>query len=297
MTLHLAAVHVMPKYCVLLSVQFTVTFPRMRLRNAPLVHVLAQVAFSPVLNWVEHVPALQERLIDIGFPRVQRGEVTEILFAPGNAPQQKIQQRFDFIDREQRTAFVLSESSFVLHTTDYVTREPFLARLQLGLEAVQASMKVTLVERLGLRYIDLVQPDPGELFSAYVHQGLLGYPFRETPVLEASVGAFATQSVASTPTGTLAIRSGVLPPGQYLPPDLDPGTLLRPSRVDPSRPGLAVDFDHFTVFSGQGSTPLDFHPPMIIAHLGQLHTALRHAFRAIATDSAISRWGPWEEVR
>lgn len=268
----------------------------MRLPNAPLVHVLAQVVFSPVLNWQEYVPALQERLIDLGFPRVKRGEVTEFLFAPGNAPQQRVQQRVDFVDRDQRSAFVLTESTFVLHTTDYVTAGPFLDRLLRGLEALQSCMKVTLVERLGLRYIDLVQPQPGERFGEYVHAGLLGYPFRETPALEATLGAFATQSVAQTPAGTLAIRSLVLPPGQYLPPDLDPGTLLRPPQVDPTRPGLAVDFDHFTVFSGPGTTPLDFTPHVIINHLNKLHAALRTAFRAMTSEHAITRWGGWEEV-
>lgn len=267
----------------------------MRLRNAPLVHVLAQVVFSPVLNWMERVPVLQERMIDLGFPRLRDGETTEITFTPGSIPQQKVQPRFDFIDRDQRTAFVLSESSLALHTTNYQTREPFLAKLQLGLEALKASMKVSLVERLGLRYIDFVQPHSGEPFGAYVHAGLLGYPFREAPALEAALGAFATQSVARTPAGTLAIRSGIVPPGQYLPPDLDPGALL-PPLADLTRPGLTVDFDHFAIFSGPGSTPLDFSPPAIIAHVDQLHTALRHAFDAIATSHAIERWGPWEEV-
>lgn len=268
----------------------------MRLANAPLVHVLAQVVYSPVLNWMEYVPTIQERMIDLGFPRVQRGEETVFQLAPGGAPQQSVQQRFDFIDREQRTAFVLSESSFVLHTTDYVTAGPFLERLRQGLEVLQACMKVTLVERLGLRYIDLVQPHPGERFGEYVHPGLLGYPFRETPALQAKLGAFATQSVAQTPTGTLAIRSLVLPPGQYLPPDLNTGTLLRPPQVDPARPGLAVDFDHFTVFNASGATSLDFTPSAIISHLDQLHAALRTAFRAITSEHAISRWGGWEEV-
>lgn len=289
----------------------------MQLRHAPLVHVLAQVVFAPVLNWADRVPALQDRLIDLGFPRTRREDVSELTFAFGGLPQaadpgkqagalvptpgvaagvqQSIKSTWEFADRAQRTAFVVSESSFVLHTSAYSTREPFFALLAQGLEALQSSMKVTLVERLGLRYIDLVQKSADERFGQYVHDGLLGYPFREAPALGAIHGAFATQSVAVTPNGTLAIRSAVVPPGQHLPSDLNPGSLLRPDRVDQARPGLAVDFDHFTVFSAPAGT-LDFDPTTIVRHMDQLHTTLRHAFDAIVRPYAIERWGPWEEV-
>lgn len=293
----------------------------MRLRNAPLVHVLAQVVFAPVLNWKEHVGALQDRLIDLGFPRSRRDDTAEFTFALGGPPpavaqgavaraqegapgalgglsagvQHNIRSQWEFADRAQRTAFVLSDASFVLHTTAYGSKAPFFELLERGLEALRASMKVTLVERLGLRYIDLVQPDQGQRFGEYVHDGLLGYPFRAAPQLHATRGAFATQSVAVTPSGTLAIRSAVVPPGQYLPPDLNPGSLLRPERVNPEQPGLAVDFDHFTVFNDPG-VALDFDPPTIVTHMGRLHTTLRHAFGAIATSYAIERWGPWEKV-
>jgi uncharacterized protein (TIGR04255 family) len=289
----------------------------MRLRNAPLVHVLAQAVFPPVLNWKDRVSDLQDRLIDLGFPRTRREDVAELAFsfgmppgavspgadagpqgegaAPGAGIRQSVTSHWEFAERFQRTAFVLSESSFVLHTTAYSTVEPFLDLFRRGLEALRGSMKVTLVERLGLRYIDLVQPDPGQPFSEYVHPGLLGYPFRESPELEATGGGFATQSVATTPKGTLAIRSAVVPPGQYLPPDLNPGSLLRPEHVDLARPGLAVDFDHFTVFSGP-RIALDFDPMTIVSHMDQLHTTVRSAFDVIATPYAIERWGPWEEV-
>lgn len=276
----------------------------MRLRNAPLVHVLAQVAFSPVLNWTEHVPALQDRLIDLGFPRVHRGEVTEITFGvtPGgaNEPAQQTTPQFAFLDRDQRTAFVLSAGTFVLHTSDYKSVEPFLACLRDGLGALSATMKVRLVERLGLRYIDLVQPTGNEGYAEYVDAGLLGYPFRSAPGSPPAIGAtqvtFATQSVARTTEGVLAIRSGVLPPGQYLPPDLHPVSLQRPPNIDPARPGLIVDFDHFTVFNTPGERVMDFDAGTIVSHMEKLHATLRVAFRAIITPYAEARWGPEEAV-
>lgn len=268
----------------------------MRLRHAPLVHVLAQVVFSPVLQWEEHAAVLQPLLAELGYVRLRRGQMVEVNFGPGAPTEQRTVQRFDFSTRDQRSAFVLSEASFVLHTAAYLDKAPFLATFQRGLEALQEAMPVHIVERIGFRFIDLVQPDAGEPFGRYVHAGLLGFPFRDVAALQATTRGFATQSVAMTPHGALAIRSGVLPPGQYLPPDLDTGTLLRPENHDPNRPGLAVDFDHFTLFSEPGTPTLDFEPEAIIRHLQVLHTPLREAFHAIVTRDAIDRWGPWEPV-
>jgi uncharacterized protein (TIGR04255 family) len=274
---------------------------RQKLKNAPLVHVLAQVVFPPVLQLEELAPTLGQPMSDLGFPRPSRIELHEILMQVGGlegapAPRPIRRMQFEFADRDQHTAFVLAESSFVLQTSAYTTSEPFLQLLERGLSLVQKHLGLRLVDRIGLRYVDLVQPESGEPFGDYVHKGLLGYPFREEPKLKATRGAFATQSVAVTPTGTLAIRSAVLEPGQYLPPDLQPTNLRRPTNVKLNRSGLAVDFDHFTLFHGPEASSVDFDVSFISAHVDRLHTTLRDAFDAIVTPYAIERWGPWEEV-
>lgn len=272
----------------------------MRLRNAPLVHVLAQVAFPPLPKWEERVGDLQEIMVEAGFPRGRPVETRELAFslsAAGPADlQPAVNRHWDFADKAQTSAFILSATSLVLHTSAYHSRGPFLTTLERGLDALAATMKVSVVDRIGLRYVDFVQPPLGENIGLYVHPGLLGFPFREKPELEARRGAFATQSVAFTPVGTLAIRSAVVQPGQYLPPDLAPESLRRPGNVDTDRGGLVVDFDHFSVFTGPEAVSLDFDPKNIIKHLHNLHATLRHAFDAIATPYALKQWGPWEAV-
>jgi uncharacterized protein (TIGR04255 family) len=268
----------------------------MKLEKAPLVHVLAQVAYTPVLSIAEYIPTIQSRFIALGFPRLQEGATHEVIFASGSPPSTSSKRRWDFLDRDQQTGFVLTESSFVLQTSVYESHEPFLECLRQGLEVLKEIVGVTLVDRLGMRYIDRVVPEAGEAFGAYVDAGLLGFPFRGASKLQANLVTFATQSVAITPSGVLAIRSALLPPNQLVPPDLEQGPLQYPPSSPRNQAGLSVDFDHFSVFTGPNSTPFDFVPSKIVDHMTLLHLTLRSAFDVIATPYAVEKWGPWQEV-
>lgn len=273
-----------------------------RLRKAPLVHVLAQVVFPPPPNWAAGVPALQRRLIELGYPRLQEQTTVEVSVEMRDAAgppvsKQQVHVRYEFADRDQRNAFVLTSSSFVLHTTAYESFAHFLTEFGRGLVALQEVFGLTLVDRIGLRYVDFIQLQPKQSFGLYVHPGLLGYPFRNTPQLGGSKVGFASRSVAVTPLGALAIRSTVLPPSQFVPQDLELGNLRAPEWVDLSKPGLALDFDHFSLFSGPtAQAAMDFNPHAIAEHVTGLHTNVRAAFEAIITAEAISLWGGWEEV-
>lgn len=264
----------------------------MRLENAPLVYVVAQVVFSPVLAIERQVPEFQER-VGVAFPRYRKGDVATVSLLGREAAETS--QQWEFADRSQHTGLVLTTSSVVLHTTSYTSREPFLRQLYEVL-VVLGELLPTLpvVERIGLRYVDLVRPEAEEPYGTYVHMGLLGFPFRDAPQLDARARGFLTQSVATTPTGVLAIRSGTLPAGRFLPPDLDAGMLHPPAlrATTTARPGLAVDFDHFTVFDGS-SAIMDFSPDTLITHLTALHHTLRQAFDVIITPYALEQWGPW----
>lgn len=266
----------------------------MRLKNAPLVHVLAQVAFSPILALERYLADIQGRF-GPEYPRFRESTITAIpLMGSGPAAAPSAVVQWEFADRAQRIGIVLTKSGVVLQTTAYGSRESFFTRLHAILSTIRDFAPSTpLVERIGLRYVDLVRPVGDEPYGTYVHMGLLGFPFRDSPKLAARSLGFLTQSVAKTPHGMLAIRSATLPPGTLLPPDLDPGMLQPPFAPEKGgRPGLAVDFDHFTVFDGT-LPPMDFEPDAILAHTIRLHATLREAFDTIITEEALKQWGPW----
>ncbi len=276
--------------------------PSKRLRNAPLVQVLAQVVFPPMPGWEGRLDALRSALYEVGFPRFIEGHTSEVkvgVAAQGTPPsvEHRTAAYAQFLDKDERFAFHCSESSFVLHSTGYKTFQHFVGYMERGLDALQSTMPVSVVDRLGLRYVDLVQIRAGESFGQYVHAGLLGFPFKEAPELGASKVGFSTESIGITPLGALAIRSAVMAPGQFSSPDVDVAGLRPPAHMDPNRPSLLVDFDHFSLFTGPtAAAPMDYAVPAVLAHFEALHSTAKAAFEAIVTPHAIAEWGGWEEI-
>jgi uncharacterized protein (TIGR04255 family) len=276
-----------------------------RLRRAPLVHVLAQVAFPPIPEWTDRVASLGAGFHEAGFPISQPSRREEVVFGlkDGGVPPDVQHQTIhvaSFLDRDQRFAFQLWNSSLVLHTTAYQSFGHFAGMLQSGLQVLRAVMGPQSVHRIGLRYVDLVQAHDGENLSEYVTPGVMGFPFKALPDLGIKGVAINSHAVGLTQHGALAVRTLTLPPGQFLPPDLETGGLRVPAHADPSRPGLAVDFDHYSVFAGNGvesSQPIPFDVADICQRVTELHDGLKLAFLAAVTDAALERWGGWEDVQ
>jgi uncharacterized protein (TIGR04255 family) len=264
----------------------------MRLRNAPLVHVLTEIQFSPVLGVAERMPGIQVELRQHGFPWLTEGAVHTVTVAPGAAPQVTVRPRWAFGSRDRATAVILSESTLAVHTAAYTTVEPFLELVRVAASTVAGQIEASLVARIGLRYVDRVPLEEDVDISELVVSGLLGFPLAGVTEAAALQG-LRTETVGSTPDGILAVRSGLVPPEHILPPDLEAGILTYPSKPGHEQWGLIMDFDHFSAFEGD---TFDFDADPIIEHVERLHTATRRAFDLAVTEKAIEHWGPWEEV-
>jgi uncharacterized protein (TIGR04255 family) len=261
----------------------------MHLRNAPLVHVLAQVVFESVPGLSERIPTIQARFRELELLRLVEGFTHHVTVVEGATPTVNTKRRWDFLDRDRNTGIALSESALVLHTTRYRSAEPFLELLRRGIEVLGETTEVALVDRIGLRYVDLVRPEPTERFDQYVRAGVLGFPFDDADV-GATIRAMRTEGVATTPDGTLVIRSILLPPGQFVPADLASSPLAYPTTLESTRTALSLDFDHFS------EETVDFNPAAVIDRMTRLRVALRRAFEVACTAHAFERWGPWENA-
>ncbi len=253
--------------------------PALHLSRTPLIYVVAQIRFSAIMSMEKFLPDIQERLRH-KYPWFNRAKIQEFAFQVEGSPSINLSDRFDFQQRDKRTGVVLSSNAVAFHTNKYATFEAFQEELTAVLGIINEIAGIGLVERIGLRYVDLIRLDAGETWPDYLQAGLLG-------LSPAAVGVqgwtSAFQSVGQTEVGMLALRC--IQSQNPLPPDLMPvnlqyeAELLRPKEV-----GTILDFDHYSQITR------DFDLEKIVAAIGDLHDNIDRAFRSAVTEQALKKW-------
>ncbi len=253
--------------------------PPLHLTRTPLIYVVAQVRFSAVISMDKYVPDLQEKLRH-QYPWFQHGKVQELAFQAQGAPNVTFSDRYEFLQRDKRTGLVLTSSSFALHTNQYSDYDSFEEEFSASLAALDEIVDLAIVERVGLRYVDLVRLGSGENWSHYINPGLLGLNTSEVGVTQLSSQYI---SVGKTDLGMLAFR--YTQSESPMPPDLIPialkfeAELLRPKEV-----GTILDFDHYSELT------YDFDLTITVDTIGGLHDNLDRAFRSAVTLFALKKW-------
>lgn len=257
------------------------TNPAILLRRSPLVYVLAQIRFSAIVKIEKFIPDIQETLRHKGFPKFGQGHVSELTFEPNSDPKLTKIDRWEFQNRDGSLGFLLTPGFLVIHTSKYSTFEEFESNIRTGLNVLNDIAMPSLVERVGLRYVDLIQPRPEEGFEVYLKSGLLGLEEKEF----GSRNSFHRYEFSGqTDLGRLVIRWSQNADSVYLPPDLSPSTLIHNVNITRGSVVGLLDLDHFTV------TTSDFDPESIITNLQSLHDNLDRAFRAAVTPKALEIW-------
>lgn len=259
------------------------TLPALRLPHSPLVYVIAQINISAVMAMEQYVPQIQELLRHKGFPRFKEGILPELrLDTLGSPPTIITHPRYEFQDRDGRTGIVVSPKFVGVHTNRYSNCEEFLEIVSLAVEILQQTAKPDLVERIGLRYVDLIRLASGENMRDYVPEHLVGYDTDQVKVAEAS---FAFQFTGKSSHGRILARGYPAQSGNALPPDLQ-NAPLDYSEIPASNSGDAfLDFDH------SSEAKLEFGTTEIVASIEQLHDALDLIFRKSVTANALKKWG------
>jgi len=252
------------------------------------VYVLAQVRIAPVMKMVGFIPEVQDRLRREGYPRFVEGQVQEVRFDSTTGPQLATHPRWDFQSKDARTGVVLTRTALVVHTNDYDTYEQFELELERALGIVGELVQPSLVERLGLRYVDLIRPRKGETYTKYLKPGLHGLSAEDLHVKKALL---RSETVGDTDIGRLVVRCVQSMQAAPLPPDLWPATLDY-SHIPVPRDELVtvLDLDHYT------EAPREFDTAGILKAMGALHDTLDCAFRAAVTPEAMKIWKA-KEVR
>jgi uncharacterized protein (TIGR04255 family) len=251
----------------------------LKLARTPLVYVIGQVKVSAVMAIETFVPAIQEKLRHLGYPRFTRGKLQEIRLAP-EGPAFGSADRFEFQDRQGQAGIVLAPDFISFHTSTYDTFEVFQSAMRTALDIVHSVVDCKLVERVGLRYVDFIRVAKDEHIREYVKPGLLGL---DPADIGATDALWRFEFVGATEQGKLAVRfSRAQPP--LAPPDLFPITLKHDMTLAEGESAFFLDFDHFA------EDTEDFSTSGLLEKFGNLHYNLDMAFKAAVTDTALTRW-------
>lgn len=246
------------------------------LRNAPLVRVIGQVRFSPILAvaGAEFIAPFQEA-IRSRYPVLRQEHTQGIQFGHegvGVAPKQ-IAWRFSDVGETWRLS--LAPDFVALETTAYASRNDFVDRMQVLLEAVAEHIGPAVVLRIGLRYIDRITGKDIDDIATFVRPEMLGIA---NTSLSQHVRHALSETLLDVPDGAaqLLARWGRLPAG----------AMVDPNAIEPiPEPSWILDIDMFS------TQQCPFAADQLVADFGRFAERLYTFFRWTVTDQFLSHYG------
>jgi uncharacterized protein (TIGR04255 family) len=249
-----------------------------KLSNQPLKFVLAEFKFSPVLQMDRFIPEIQEAFRK-KFPIVQ-SKTDRIVQVYNESIETKDVARWSFISPDKSQAIELDQERIIYFTSVYDRFEGFAISCEKILKVLSDIVEPTLIQRIGLRYSDLIVIEDGEKMTDLVNTHFT------CPDVLCNLGTNKqqkTEILINTNVGKLAIRTlyGV----HELSHSLDLlGRLPISIPLDNSfNERIILDFDHFWEAL---DTPLEFDNKYILQKLKELHQIAREAFWCLTTEYA-----------
>lgn len=263
----------------------TYNYNHYKLHNDPLSLVLCQIRFSKVRRMPEFIPQIHDLLRKAGFPEDVSATVQQVMIVPGKPPEIIERKQDEFRSKDNQWSLTISEDVLVLVTTNYDRFEGFATRLKRCLEIVDqiAEIHHGSISRIGLRYVDVINPGPNETFRDYLQNSLHG---PKSSVFTDSEHRLHLESVGRTAIGTMIVRITQNDQGNVLPPDIFHKPMNHKMKIAPGNVITLVDTDHFV----EGAWDYDLES--IINTTNELHEAINAAwFNDLVTPEALKQWG------
>lgn len=260
------------------------------LPNAPLVHVLAQIVFTRVPKMDGLFEELHQQLFSL-YPE-SKVEHIKVFDFKEEAVSPSQETRWNILSRDARQGVVITPNTLILHTTRYTNSADFFKQLEDILVLFKAMLpEGVMVNRLGLRYVDLLLPTPTLSVNQQVINYLGIHPLRSNeckPVRLERMETFNTLIGGELRLRhTQSVNKDVLPQDLF-PNVLQPAPLLnKPSandQTDSQSVGI-LDFDH--ILSNMNDL---FDPAFIVMKFRELHKVSSAVFHEVTTAHAMQIW-------
>jgi uncharacterized protein (TIGR04255 family) len=244
------------------------------LPNAPLVRVIGQVRFPPILS-IERDQSLApfQEAIRQNYPILRRENVRELTMGPAGASLAEAPVVWRFTDGQDNWRVSLARDFIALETNAYTSRRDFIERLQEAIEALDSEFSPQFMDRLGMRYIDRVQGARDSDFKSLVRPEMLGLGVG--PMSDHALHII-TDAMFKLNGAHLRTKWGRLPPKATFDP-----TALEP--IDEEC--WVLDLDMFT------TERTDFDPAEIVKTAESFAERVYAFFRWSVTDEFLRRFG------
>ncbi len=195
----------------------TMPFPqseRVVFTSNPLAEVVCQLTFPRMLELDQDIPVEFQKAIRSAFPVASSSAGVEFEFTTesGGPPVgQRVRPTYSFASDGTGLTVTLCSNFVALTATKYVRWEQFRDALALVLRALLTNYEVPFFQRIGLRYIDVI--DRAALgietvpWSELLRGELLGLSAAEE-VSSSEVTELSSTSVLKTPSGSVRVTSG-----------------------------------------------------------------------------------------
>ncbi|MEW5250740.1 TIGR04255 family protein [Microbulbifer discodermiae] len=260
----------------------------------PVFYALVQARFNTVSLMDKYIQEIQDLLRREGFPhfdtrifkQIQLLRTHEGLGADDNNPKLISAQQWYLTNAERNSGFIINRDSVSFQTTCYQTREEFLHRLLEGLKVIDKVVHLEFVTRLGMRYLDAIQPINDQPTEEYISPGIHGVDLPWALQRSSFESRYTTEGGPLFNNGTLVARINYLSGALAFPPDLQ----LHNIHVNPR---FSKKFDRYAVLdtdhSSGGQAPLDYDK--LDKEFRHLHSHIREVFNSVTTEHARKIWG------
>ncbi|HLO99557.1 MAG TPA: TIGR04255 family protein [Fimbriimonas sp.] len=258
----------------------TRTLPALSLAKSPLVFVLGQVRYEPILAMESFIPTIQDTLRRKGFTGLvnRRMETTRI---EGDQLSKEVITQWEFQDADKVRGILIDQNAITFQTTDYTSYDDFSEDLGVGLETLTEVAHPQTVQRIGLRYIDLVRATEGKHLESYVCPELRGIHLEK---LGRRIGQSNETLIFTGERRRLLARYTEAEQGMPIPLDLFPVNLAFKKPISQSEPFAVLDTDHFEQLDRE------FGVESVLTSIGGLHDVLDQVFRVLVTKEALKEW-------
>ena len=256
---------------------FTGPAPReVPLESTPLVWVIAQVQFPPILSVVrpDFIAPFQESIREIYSDTEQTGVIVD----PRQPPSAAHPTGWKFRDTDNKWQITVAPDFLALITGAYESRSDFIERLQFILEKFDEHININgvSIHRFGLRYIDRITGDTFDKLKGIVRPEMMG--IMGTPTAR-HIEQSLNQTLFKLPGDgeeKLQARWGKMPAGATFDP-----ALVKPV----GDPSWILDTDMFS------TKRRPFNPDQLISDVRHYAEITYRFFRWAVTDEFLCHHG------